>query len=797
MNVSHECPTRLCRRDKYALVAVLIITILFFRKVIFCSTPIVLGSPILVDLTNQWYPWRLFGFGMLKKGIIPLWNPYCFCGYPFVANWQSAIFYPPNAVFLMLPVHLALNFSFVLHVFLCGAFTYAYMRSLTGDRISSLVSAITFMFSSQLITRIFAGHLSLICAMAWLPLELLMVDKGLRARTAGYFILCGAILAVQAFAGHPQMLFYSGITVLIYFLCRVLIEARHTRSVEPLLIPPRYLVPLAAVALGLAAVQILPCREFAACSSRQTMTYGEAAGASFPPENLATFLVPELFGDFVNARCTGRTFLWEASAYIGIFPLSLALLALFYRRNTHTTLFALIGAASFIIALGGYTPVLKFLFLHIPGFNLIRGNAKAFFITAYCLSFLAGIGCRLLKDELSPENKDLRRCCFVLLVLLVLLFAVLAAAVTAPAFRALCEKVLLQCKSTFLIEGEKPPPPGNISPLCTNLSLCARGACRSLIFMGLAAFVIGLRVKRYVSRTLIGILIAGATVIDLWSFVGRYVITSAEAYCWWPRDIVQFFKRDGSIYRTLRDIRVPVPGVNQNMNDGIYSFDGYETNAVARLKEFSDSFGIRSEEAAESMARPERNRFISLANIKYIIIPASVRRPFPEYLLRFDNGYVRVYENMRVMPRALIVHSAVVAKDPQEALGIMRGETFDPRTRVVLTEAPGVPLSGSAAPSPAEIVHYTPDDILIRCRLAEPGILLLSDILYPGWNVTVDGLPGRILRGDYAFRSVALDKGEHRVCFRYRPSSFRRGAWVSLLTLAACAIWGLVQLRRV
>lgn len=791
--MSDDAPSqKVARRisgDLLALLCLLSLAVIFFRDAIFSRASMVLGNPIIVDMTNQWYPWRLFGFGALRRGVIPLWNPYCFCGSPFLANWYSGLFYPPNWTFLVLPVHVALNHSFVLHVALCGIFTYAYMRTVIGDRLSALFAAVTFMFSAQLILRIFAGHLSLVCAMAWFPLELLMLEQGLRKGRIAYYALCGAAFAAQITAGYPQLVLYSGIMAALYFLCRLFSLIGAGGGFRGAAAALGGAVALCAVAVGLSAVQIMPSLEFTAHSSRRAMTYSEAAGSSFPPENVATFLVPELLGDFVNAACTGRAFLWEASAYMGILPLALALLALLYRRNYYTALFAIVGAASFIVALGGYTPALKFLFVHFPGFSVIRGNSKAFFITAYCLSFLAGIGCRLLKDELSPENKILRGRCILLMVVLLLLAAVLAAAATAPSVRALCGKMFLHVRGAFLIEGEKPPAPGDASSPCPDFSLCAKGAHRAVLFLVLTVVVIGIRVRRYVNGTLMGMLIGAIAVIDLWGFAGRYVETSQEAYCWWPRAVVHFLSGDRSFYRTWRDIRVHIPGVNQNMNDGICSLDGYEANTVESFGEFVNSFDIRSEGAAESMLSPDKNRFISLANVKYLIVPSSVRRSLPAYVPRFGGRYMKIYENTRVMPRAFVVHRAVVAKDRRDAVEIMKGDGFDPRAVVVLDERPAIPPSGAAATSEAKIVSYEPGEVRVLCGLREPGILFLGDVYYPGWDVTIDGKPGRIIRANYTFRAVALDKGAHLVRFRYRPFSFRCGAFLSLVTVAACMLW--------
>ena len=60
-------------------------------------------NPLMYDSVGQFYPWRKFASETIRTGYLPLWNPYQFCGTPFVANSQSAVFYPGNLLFYVLP----------------------------------------------------------------------------------------------------------------------------------------------------------------------------------------------------------------------------------------------------------------------------------------------------------------------------------------------------------------------------------------------------------------------------------------------------------------------------------------------------------------------------------------------------------------------------------------------------------------------------------------------------------------------------------------------------------------------
>ncbi|MGH7740057.1 MAG: hypothetical protein ACREL1_07925, partial [bacterium] len=76
------------------------------------------------DLTGQFVWWRQFGFDQLRQGYLALWNPHLFSGAPFFGGFQSALLYPPNWLYLFLPLAFAINFGVALHVFLAGFCTY-------------------------------------------------------------------------------------------------------------------------------------------------------------------------------------------------------------------------------------------------------------------------------------------------------------------------------------------------------------------------------------------------------------------------------------------------------------------------------------------------------------------------------------------------------------------------------------------------------------------------------------------------------------------------------------------------
>jgi uncharacterized membrane protein YfhO len=75
----------------------------------------------------------------------------------------------------------------------------------------------------------------------------------------------------------------------------------------------------------------------------------------------------------------------------------------------------------------------------------------------------------------------------------------------------------------------------------------------------------------------------------------------------------------------------------------------------------------------------------------------------------------------------------------------------------------------------------------ISAAPAADALMIVSDLHYPGWGVTVDGEPAEMLRANYLMRAVALKAGPHTVRFEYKPKSFRIGLSVTAVGLAAMA----------
>jgi len=170
-------------------------------------------------------------------------------------------------------------------------------------------------------------------------------------------------------------------------------------------------------------------------------------------------------------------------------------------------------------------------------------------------------------------------------------------------------------------------------------------------------------------------------------------------------------------------------------------------------------------------------------------------RPADNWQPVYEQQETLIMRNTRVLPRAWLVAEAE-AVDGEEALRRIRGESateFDPRRSALLEvrpeELPRLPGGAITPNSSARITRYEPNRLQIETSSPTATVLVLSEILYPGWFVSVDGQPARIVVADYLLRGVALPAGEHRVEMHYAAPAARNGAIISGLTV--CLILGL------
>jgi uncharacterized membrane protein YfhO len=95
----------------------------------------------------------------------------------------------------------------------------------------------------------------------------------------------------------------------------------------------------------------------------------------------------------------------------------------------------------------------------------------------------------------------------------------------------------------------------------------------------------------------------------------------------------------------------------------------------------------------------------------------------------------------------------------------------------------------SAASDQIRSVKTDQDLIGVSVHAGAPGLLVLSEMYYPGWQATVNGKSARIWQVDGNLRAVAVPAGDTTVALRYRPAAILFGVWLSGLTFLCVGGW--------
>lgn len=198
---------------------------------------------------------------ILYERRLPLWNPFEYCGLPFLANSQAAALYPPVWLcFGIFSSFTALQVFYLLHVALLSGAASVYWRREGASTAAIVVGLLVTLHG--LGTGLYSqavDHPAFLAYLAWLPVALLCAEHCLAARSALAFGGLAVITAVQWFIGYPELVLDGCVLMAVVIACTPIAT-----------LPIRLAVLVAAVVLGtaLAALQLVPLHEAVGESAR-------------------------------------------------------------------------------------------------------------------------------------------------------------------------------------------------------------------------------------------------------------------------------------------------------------------------------------------------------------------------------------------------------------------------------------------------------------------------------------------------------------------------------------------------
>lgn len=737
----------------------------------------------------------------LAEGYYPLWNPYLFCGMPSYAS----LAYTPYVYPVSYLTHLLYTYAkfpemtwLLVHYLLAGIGTYFLARSFGARPSIALLAGALLMSMPNYVAMGANGHGSKACAVAWMPLALLFTRGVLggkrRIRSAA---LLAIVLGFQALRGHIQISYYTYLLIgllLVFETVRLLRGGARREALAGL----GLLVAAGAFALGIAAVLVLPVRDYAAWSIRGGgpgggLDYGYATQWSLHPREMLSFVFPWAYG-YGKATYWGSMPFTDYPNYIGI-PVALCCLAgLFVLRDRRAWFLVAAAGAATLISFGNHFPLFfDPLFRFLPYFDKFRVPVMILIVQQLALVILAALALEefmrraaegRLSGVLAPAALRwiLVACAAVLLLALVGGEAIREGVLARGAVRARVRPEWLQAAAG-----------GYSADLLRTLFVLAAAVA---VFYAAAAR----RLRGGLATAVLGV-IALADLISVNGAVVRPERTwKREEYrLIRPPRYLQELARPDETQRWLAGregfFRIfPVPAAqiggwghsvfpfsdNSYMNAGVFSLGGYH---AAKLKNYQDVMDVM-------FAAFNRGAFplpiLNMLGARYFHSRFALFRqdsPFPLVLER-EGSYV--YENPQALPRIFFVDRYRVLPRPR-ILETIASEGFDPAGEALLEREPPLAVE-SAAGSTAEIVDYRLNSIALRARVERPCIMVLSEIDYPDWRALVGGKPRPILTANYCLRAIALEAGEHDILFEFHSPVIRRSLALSIAALALAAL---------
>jgi hypothetical protein len=704
-------------------------------------------DPLGIDLYAYFVPGFLHIQQRLAAGEIPLWNPYEGFGTPLLAALQLEVFYPPRLLFCsLLPLDAALQAYVCFHMALAGVGTYALARERGRDPVAAALGGVVCVASLQF--AVAPSQLPWTAALGWLPVVVLMVERVFFRPTAGAVVGLGFAAAMEILTGYAEIPLAAGLAIVVCLLVSsvVRLASRDGRGVLAGFVA---LALGGALALGLTAFQLLPFNEMVGQSWRTATGIVEPMkGYFFPQLNVTSPLPGGLMKTF----------------FIGGPPLALLVLgALRVERNRLP-----LGVAAFVcFAAGSFLwPVIHTL----PLFAMSRGGA------AWMIAF-AAFAPAVVADGLDwvwADREDRRG----RIVLVVLILAIGAAVMwyARPTVR-------------FSAKGLE--------------TIHTIAATRNYLVAALVATVVGAFVRHPAARTVAGAVLVATTLADLCGLAPTRnppVVPSAVLQPARRRMLAERMAADPDRPRAIGPVVTEMGG---NVLERVDAITAYPTFLLpARTAVLFQRLQLSGASVAPIQWRrlAAARGLVNAMGLRFAIVPpgdvpASAALEFRP--IQSNHGMTVLQRTSGGVRRAELVHCATTAADAEAALAAVLAPSFDARRCAVVEE----PVQQLADPPPgaseeARLARYREEDVVIEVRAAAPGLLVLADAFYPGWEVTVDGVRRPLLRANYLFRAVGVDAGEHEVRFRYRPSSFTAGAIVTAATMFLLAVVGGRRLAR-
>lgn len=688
------------------------------------------------DHADYFVPLRHFTAESLRAGELPAWNPYNGSGERWLANPQTAIFYPPAIVFLAVPFRIAYMLFLAFHVVLLGVGSLLLFRRWSSPS-AALFGAVAVMLGGPSLSLLDINNN--LATFAWLPLLLWIANVPERSFVR-LSIPAGIVLALMFLGGEPYFSFMGAAIFAAVLLFR--------REVPQL-------AAAGIAAAGLSAIQLLPFLEMLGGSDRtaglsRDLAFAESLAPlewgvlSLSPLASPAHLIP-MTQQFIPSLYLGPL------AALGVFLLVFSLSAPRDSLPKRAAIgFAVMFVVFCVIAAGSYVPLLADLILR-SGLAVSRHASRVAPVAALALVGLAAIGFDRLRDASR--------------------FARIAAVGATVALMAIAaERVVLVWRD---------------APL--------RSFAPPLVMIAVIGGVVLAR-PRSLQRA--GYVLAGCAIVAIDLVAGSSALLESERFAPSVPEYANVISSDrrvlrleeshsGRLFKLDRrawytgylnlldrkyDVATPAPVVPERY---LHLYDVVIEQARLDVADFLSAAYIAT---SRELKAPALTRIARVGRVN--LYRNAAAQPMMTLWRDFvpagsPDDALRMIEQ-----RQVDVRRAPVISSPPRDLRLL--------------------LAGTAKNFDAKISYQLATNRAgALVRSTQPVILSFSQTAASGWRLTIDGTPAESLRVNGLFLGAFVPAGVHRVRWSYRAPYLVAGATISILSLLAILTFVVVARRRV
>ncbi|MFK2115233.1 YfhO family protein [Bacteroides fragilis] len=484
--------------------------------------------------------------------------------------------------------------------------------------------------------------------------------------------------------------------------------------------------------------------------------------------------------------------------YVGAFVLMLFILGCFIVKGPMK--WALLGATIFSILLSwgkNFMGLTDFFIDYIPMYNKFRAVSSILVIAEFTIPLLAILTLKeiLTKPELLKEKLKYIYISFGLTGGLALLFAI-APRLFFPTYIPGNEMAALQ----------NALPADQLSPIIANLEemrvhLFTSDSWRSFFIVTIGTLLLLAYNAKKLKATWTVAAIALLCLGDMWSVNKRYLYDeqfipkSEQTATFRKTQTDELILQDPSLdYRVLN-----FAGNTFEENNTSYwhkSVGGYHAAKLRRYQEMIDHHIAKEMQAAYQevataggqMDSVNAAKFpvLNMLNTKYFIFPAGQQGQ----TVPIENPYT--FGNAWFIDKIQYVNNANEEIDAIGQVDLQQTAIVDSKFKEALK---GVNEGYKDSLSTIRLTSYEPNQLVYETSSPQDGIVVFSEIYYPGWTATIDGKPTDIARADYILRAMNVPAGKHTIEMRFDPQSLHitegiaYGAMALLLVGVIILIW--------